>query len=230
MADDLLHGIKVNATAPTTADRTRPTSLPTSRPTDFKAAAHLHLPPRAALGRPFCWVISGSSRGPRKAPLCGPGGRGSALAVPRRGIVGPLIRERSMAETADDLSTPLGQTTPRRKRRYRCRFTGFPAAGRIARPVPGYLRGLCPFNDNPLAASRSSAWRSAAGRRGRKPAAEPAAAPEHGTKAAAKHETPGEPKTVTIIDGSSGARHDVRSAAGKLRKRPQPGSLRPRPP
>src|ERR1700727_1905312 len=34
-----------------------------------------------------------------------------------------LIRERSMAEAADDLSTPLGQKRLRRKRRFRLPFT-----------------------------------------------------------------------------------------------------------
>ena len=40
-------------------------------------------------------------------------------------------------------------------------------------------------------------------------AAAPSAAAEHGAKSAAKQPAAGEQKTVTIIDGSSGAHHDV---------------------
>src|SRR5258708_2727761 len=136
--------------------------------------------------------------------------------MPRRGIVGPLIRERSMAETADDLSTPLGQTTPRRNRRYRLPFTGFQLLAVFLGLFLVTFAGFALFNDNPLGGEPivHVAIRPPTPAE-EKPAAEPAAAPEHGAKAAAKHEIPGEPKTVTIIDGSSGARHDVPLGGGQ---------------
>jgi uncharacterized protein len=121
-----------------------------------------------------------------------------------------------MAETADDLSTPLGQTTPRRKRRYRLPFTGFQLLAVLLGLFLATFAGFALFNDNPLGGEpivRVAIRQPKPAEE--KPAAEPAAAPEHGAKAAAKHETPGEPKTVTIIDGSSGARHDVPIGGGE---------------
>ena len=123
-----------------------------------------------------------------------------------------------MAETADDLSTPLGQTTPRRKkRRYRLPFTGFQALAVVLGLFLATFAGFALFNDNPLGGEpivRLAIQQPKAA--DEKPAAEPAAAPEHGAKAAVKHETAGEPKTVTIIDGSSGARHDVPIGGGEV--------------
>jgi uncharacterized protein len=121
-----------------------------------------------------------------------------------------------MAETADDLSTPLGQTTPRRKRRYRLPFTGFQLLAVLLGLFLATFVGFALFNDNPLGGepiTRVAIRQPQPAEE--KPAAEPAAAPEHGAKAAAKHETPGEQKTVTIIDGSSGARHDVPIGSGE---------------
>ena len=120
-----------------------------------------------------------------------------------------------MAETADDLSTPLGQTTPRRKGRYRLPFTGFQLLAVLLGLFLVTFVGFAIFNDNPLGGepiARVAIRQPNPAEEKR--AAEPAAAPEHGAKAAAKHETPGEQKTVTIIDGSSGARHDVPIGGG----------------
>ena len=53
----------------------------------------------------------------------------------------------------------------------------------------------------------------------------PPAAAEHGAKSAAKQAAPGEHKTVTIIDGSSGKRQDVvigGDAADKAEPTPRP--------
>ena len=121
-----------------------------------------------------------------------------------------------MAETADDLSTPLGQTTPRRKRRYRLPFTGFQMLAVLLGLFLATFAGFAIFNDNPLGGepiSRVAIHQPKPAEE--KPAAEPAATPEHGAKATIKHEAPGEPKTVTIIDGSSGARHDVAIGGGE---------------
>jgi uncharacterized protein len=119
-----------------------------------------------------------------------------------------------MAETADDLSTPLGQETVRRKRRYRLPFTGTQAVAVLLGLFLVTFAGFAIFGDNPLGGepiARIALPQPAPG--AEKPAetksaethvsaAEPVAKPA--TQAA-----PAEQKTVTIIDGSSGARHDV---------------------
>src|SRR5580700_4509143 len=123
-----------------------------------------------------------------------------------------LIRERSMAETADDLSTPLGQeTVARRKRRIRLPFTGTQALAVLLGLFLVAFVGFAIFNDNPLGGEPVArvAIRPLAAPTGEKMPAATAAVPEEGAKSAPKQPAaPGEQKTVTIIDGSSGARHD----------------------
>jgi polysaccharide deacetylase 2 family uncharacterized protein YibQ len=128
-----------------------------------------------------------------------------------------------MAETADDLSTPLGQTTPCRKRRYRLPFTGFQLLAVLLGLFLVTFTGFALFNDNPLGGEpivRVAIRQPKPAEE--KPAAEPAAVPD-GAKAA-RHETPGEPKTVTIIDGSSGARHDVPIGGGEAAEKAAAGA------
>jgi polysaccharide deacetylase 2 family uncharacterized protein YibQ len=115
-----------------------------------------------------------------------------------------------MAETADDLSTPLGQKTARRKRRFRLPFTGLQALAVLLGLFLATFMGFAIFHDNPLGgepiariAIRPSAPAD------EKPAAAAPAPSEHAMKAAPKQSPASEQKTVTIIDGSSGARHDV---------------------
>ena len=116
-----------------------------------------------------------------------------------------------MVETADDLSTPLGQETARRKRRYRLPFTGTQALAVLLGLFLVTFVGFAIFNDNPLGGEPIA--RIAI--RPSTPAAEsPAAVPPSASAPAAKPPAkqaaaPGEQKTITIIDGSSGARHDV---------------------
>ena len=55
-----------------------------------------------------------------------------------------------MAETADDLSTPLGQTTVRPKRRFRLPFTGIQALAVLFGLFLLAFAGFAIFNDNPL--------------------------------------------------------------------------------
>ena len=50
-----------------------------------------------------------------------------------------------MAETADDLSTPLGQQTVRRKRRFRLPFTGIQALAVLLGLFLARLRRFCHF-------------------------------------------------------------------------------------
>jgi uncharacterized protein len=111
-----------------------------------------------------------------------------------------------MAETADDLSTPLGQKTVRRKRRFRLPFTGIQALAVLLGLFLVTFAGVAIFSENPLGGEPVShvALRQAIPA-DEKPAAEPAAAPA----AKGKQTAPAEQKTITIIDGSSGARRDV---------------------
>jgi polysaccharide deacetylase 2 family uncharacterized protein YibQ len=114
-----------------------------------------------------------------------------------------------MAETADDLSTPLGQKTARRKRRFRLPFTGAQALAVVLGLFLVVFVGFALFNDNPFGGepvARVALRQQAAGE---KSAAMPPGAAEPAMKSASRQAAAGEPKTVTIIDGSSGARHDV---------------------
>jgi polysaccharide deacetylase 2 family uncharacterized protein YibQ len=116
-----------------------------------------------------------------------------------------------MAETADDLSAPLGQqTAARSKRRYRLPFTGTQALAVLLGLFLVTFAGFAIFNDNPLGGEPVArvAIRQAAPA-GEKTAAAPAPTPEHTAKSVTKQAATGEQKTITIIDGSSGARRDV---------------------
>ena len=55
-----------------------------------------------------------------------------------------------MAETADDLSTPLGQKTERQKRRFRLPFTAMQALAVLLGLFLVAFLGVALFNDNPL--------------------------------------------------------------------------------
>ena len=115
-----------------------------------------------------------------------------------------------MTETADELSTPLGQKTERQKRRFRLPFTAMQALA--------VLLGLCLvaflttalFVDNPLGGepvAHVALRKSPAADDKHAPAASVHA--EQPAKSAMKQAASGDNKTVTIIDGSSGKRQDV---------------------
>jgi uncharacterized protein len=114
-----------------------------------------------------------------------------------------------MAETADDLSTPLGQTTVREKRRYRLPFTGIQALAVVLGLFLVAFAGFAIFNDNPLGGEPIArvALRQATPSEKLSPS-QPGPS-EPAMKSAARPTAPGDQKTVTIIDGSSGAHHDV---------------------
>jgi len=115
-----------------------------------------------------------------------------------------------MAEAADDLSAPLGQTTRRRKRGFRLPFTGLQALAVMLGLFLVAFVGYAIVIDNPLGGEPIARVALApTASTGSKAAPEPARGDEHGAKAAPKQPAAGEQKTVTIIDGSSGARRDV---------------------
>jgi polysaccharide deacetylase 2 family uncharacterized protein YibQ len=113
-----------------------------------------------------------------------------------------------MAETADDLSTPLGQEAVRRKRQFRLPFTGLQALAVVLGLSLVGFAGFALFSDNPLGGEPTArivlrqpnpAEKSAAAQSG-------PTAPE--AKSAAKQATSSDQKTITVIDGSSGKRQD----------------------
>jgi polysaccharide deacetylase 2 family uncharacterized protein YibQ len=112
-----------------------------------------------------------------------------------------------MAETADDLSTPLGQQTVRQKRRYRLPFTGVQALAVLLGLFLIAFAGFAIFSDNPLGGEPAMRLALPLATPGEKPA--PSSPSEPGAKPATRPAAPADQKTVTIIDGSSGARHDV---------------------
>jgi len=116
-----------------------------------------------------------------------------------------------MEETADDLSTPLGQKTVRKKRRFRLPFTGIQALAVVLGLILVAFVGFAIFNDNPLGGEPIAhiAIRQTTPPASDKSAAAPSTAPEPAAKSVAKQAAPSDQKTITVIDGSSGARHDV---------------------
>jgi len=115
-----------------------------------------------------------------------------------------------MTETADDLSAPLGQKTVRRKRRFRLPFTALQALAVLLGLFLVSFAGFAIFGDNPFGGEPTAHVAISQKSQGDEKAA--AMAPgvaDPGVKSAAKPAASGEPKTVTIIDGSSGKRQDV---------------------
>src|SRR5213078_4895800 len=106
-----------------------------------------------------------------------------------------------MADAADDLSTPLGQTTRRRKRHFQLPFTALQALALLLGLFLAAFAGFALFTDNPLGGEPIAhvALRQTAPT-GNKAAPEPDHATEQGAKTAAKQSPAGEQKTVTIID------------------------------
>ena len=112
-----------------------------------------------------------------------------------------------MAETADDLSTPLGQEMAQRKRRYRLPFTGMQTLAVLLGLFLVAFAGFAIFNDNPLGGEPNKRIALPQAGPDEKLASPATSGPD--AKPAAKQAAPVDQKTVTIIDGSSGARHDV---------------------
>jgi polysaccharide deacetylase 2 family uncharacterized protein YibQ len=117
-----------------------------------------------------------------------------------------------MAETADDLSTPLGQETVRKKRRVRLPFSATQAVAVLMGLLLLTFLGFAVFNDSPLGGEPRAQVAIRAAPAGDKSTTAPPDSPAPVVKSAAEAAKPAAPagqKTITIIDGSSGARHDV---------------------
>ncbi|MBB4363176.1 hypothetical protein GGD65_004213 [Bradyrhizobium sp. CIR18] len=126
-----------------------------------------------------------------------------------------------MTETADDLSAPLGQDKPRRKRRLRLPFTAMQALAVLLGLFLLTFAGFAIFNKDPLGgepmtriairengADKAAAEKPAAGH-GQDGKQDSKQDSKHDSQETPKQAAPGEQKTVTMIDGSTGARHDV---------------------
>ena len=116
-----------------------------------------------------------------------------------------------MTETADELSTPLGQKPQRQKRRFRLPFSAMQALAVLLGLFLVAFITTALFTDNPLGGepvAHIALHKPVA--TDEKPAA--AASGQHAEPAAKAESRPAaasENKTVTIIDGSSGKRQDV---------------------
>jgi polysaccharide deacetylase 2 family uncharacterized protein YibQ len=114
-----------------------------------------------------------------------------------------------MAETADELSTPLGQKAVRKKRRFRLPFTAMQALAVLLGLFLVGFAGIALFSDNPLGGEPVAHIALRKAPADEKPAMAAAGHDEPASKAAPKQAATAENKTVTIIDGSSGKRQDV---------------------
>jgi hypothetical protein len=114
-----------------------------------------------------------------------------------------------MAETADELSTPLGQTAARKKRRFRLPFTAMQALAVLLGLFLVGFAGIALFTDNPLGGEPVAHIALHKAPADEKPVMAAAEHSEPAAKAAPKQAPASENKTVTIIDGSSGKRQDV---------------------
>ncbi|MEH2623766.1 polysaccharide deacetylase 2 family uncharacterized protein YibQ [Bradyrhizobium sp. AZCC 1719] len=117
-----------------------------------------------------------------------------------------------MTETADELSTPLGQKTERQKRRFRLPFTAVQALAMLLGLFLVAFLTIALFTDNPLGGEPVArvALRGPAGD-DKQPAASghTERAARSPSQQAPAGDNKGDNKTVTIIDGSSGKRQDV---------------------
>ncbi|RXH07997.1 divergent polysaccharide deacetylase family protein [Bradyrhizobium guangzhouense] len=141
-----------------------------------------------------------------------------------------------MTETADDLSAPLGQDKPRRKRRLRLPFTAMQLIAVMLGLFLVTFAGFAIFNKDPLGGEPMTRIAIRDSKGGDKASEQKAAAghgEEHGqdskhpAKDAPKEAASGEQKTVTMIDGSTGARHDVVIGAGEAADKGEAASAPP---
>src|ERR1700753_1666339 len=132
---------------------------------------------------------------------------GYAARSASRAIFGQADSGKSMADTADDLSPPLGQKTADRKRRFRLPFTVLQALTALLGLFLATFAGFAIFNDNPLGGEPTVRVALPGPLPDAKPTAPPASEPaaKSEDKSGPKQADTGEHRTITIIDGSSGA-------------------------
>ena len=131
-----------------------------------------------------------------------------------------------MAETADDLSAPLGQNTARAKRRFRLPFTAMQALAVLLGLFLATFAGFAIFNSNPFGGEPIVRIAIPQAAPGEKPAL--ASSSEPTVKSArARQAASGSQQTVTMIDGSSGARHDVPIGPGDSNDKAEAASTPP---
>ncbi|MGA7808885.1 divergent polysaccharide deacetylase family protein [Bradyrhizobium sp.] len=114
-----------------------------------------------------------------------------------------------MAETADDLSTPLGQKTARGKRRLRLPFTAMQALALLLGLFLASFAGFAIFGNNPMGGEPIARVALSQPHASDDKAGPVPAHPGQDAKDANMRAGSGEQRTVTIIDGSSGKRQDV---------------------
>lgn len=119
-----------------------------------------------------------------------------------------------MVDTTDDLSAPLGQN-PTPRRRLRLPFTLPQATAALLGSVLAAFLGFAIFNHDPLGGEPTArvAIRQLVTPEEKPAAVPPASKPASATAAANSQPEAGQ-KTITIIDGSSGARQNVVVAGG----------------
>lgn len=138
-----------------------------------------------------------------------------------------------MTETADDLSAPLGQDKPRRKRRLRLPFTAMQLLAVLLGLFLVTFAGFAIFNKDPLGGEPMTRIAiRAPNATDEKPAAsghgsESKPEGKQTTQEPPKQAAPGEQKTVTMIDGSTGARHDVVIGSGDAADKGEAASAPP---
>ncbi|MDF0498489.1 divergent polysaccharide deacetylase family protein [Bradyrhizobium yuanmingense] len=137
-----------------------------------------------------------------------------------------------MTETADDLSAPLGQDKPRRKRRLRLPFTSMQLLAVLLGLFLVTFAGFAIFNKDPLGGEPMSRIAINEPRPAEKATDDKSAIGQgqetkHETKEAPKQAAPGEQKTITMIDGSTGARRDVVIGGGDAADKGEAASAPP---
>ena len=140
-----------------------------------------------------------------------------------------------MAEAADELSAPLGRESARGKRRLRLPFSGIQALAAILGLFLATFAGYALFHDDPfggepltrIAIAPPSAAEKPGGKTSETLAEKPAMG-AHGSEPSSQSghgSASTEQRTVTIIDGSSGARHDVPISGESTDKDAAPGVM-----
>lgn len=116
-----------------------------------------------------------------------------------------------MTETADELSTPLGQKTERAKRRFRLPFSAMQALAVVLGLILVAFVSIALFTDNPFGGEPVAhiALKKQAPTDEKPAAAASGHHAEPAAKAESKPPAASDNKTVTIIDGSSGKRENV---------------------